>query len=190
MKTVTIVGLGALGSHLVLLSRNWDVRLNLIDFDRVDSKNIQSQFHTEMAKGNKAQSLTNTMMGLFKRRCYAYPVKLDQGNVEELLDNMDLVIDCTDNLKARKLIQKSCKGARPCLHGCLSADGTLARIVWTEHFNPDPEGEEGQATCEDGENLGFHAAVAARLEYTARLFLKLKVKQSWQLTPTSLVRIA
>jgi hypothetical protein len=81
-------------------------------------------------------------------------------------------------------------GVRPCLHGCLSADGALARVVWTEHFTPDAEGEEGQATCEDGENLGFHAMVGAVLEHAARLFLKTKVKQSWLMTHTAIARIA
>jgi len=54
---------------------------------------------------------------------------------------------------------------------------------------PDPEGEEGQATCEDGENLGFHAMAGAVLQFSAAMFLKTGVKQSFQLTPTSLIRL-
>lgn len=192
MKNVSIVGLGALGSHLVLLARNWDARFNLIDFDRVEAKNLQSQFHSGLGKGkNKATALGAAMQGMWQRRTYAYPVKLDGGNALQLLGESDLIIDCTDNLAARKVIQDFVKTYPKiaCLHGCLSADGTLARVVWTEHFQPDPEGEEGQATCEDGENLGFHAMAGAVLQFSAALFLKTGVKQSFQLTPTSIIRL-
>jgi len=192
MKNVSIVGLGALGSHLVMLARNWDVRFNLIDFDRVGAKNLQSQFHSGLGKGkNKATALGAAMQGMWQRRTYAYPVKLDGGNALQLLGESDLIIDCTDNLAARKVIQDFVKTYPKiaCLHGCLSADGTLARVVWTEHFRPDPEGEEGQATCEDGENLPFHAMAGGLIAHVAQKYLDMGEKKSWQLTPSSLVRV-
>ena len=46
MKTVVIVGVGALGSHVALLGRNWGVQLKLVDFDRIEQKNTQAQFHS------------------------------------------------------------------------------------------------------------------------------------------------
>lgn len=198
MKKVTIVGLGALGSHLVLLARNWDVSIRIIDFDRVESKNVQSQLHTSMGIGkNKAVALQSTMRGLYRRDLESKPVKLTENNQDELLGGSDLVIDCTDNIAARLLIQNYCSKNKEaadkdwidCLHGCLSADGTFARIIWTEHFIPDAEGEEGAATCEDGRNLPFHVQAAAMIAQIVQKYLETGMRQSWQITAFSAMRL-
>lgn len=188
---VVIVGVGALGSHLVLLARNWEASLKIVDFDRVESKNTQSQFHTKMGQGkNKTVALQAAMRGMFNRTIASSPVKLEFFNSQALLASSDLVIDCTDNAATRNQIQKYCKEANiPCLHGCLSADGTLARAIWTEHFIADAEDSSGGATCEDGRNLPFHALAASILTATAQRFLEEGVKQSWHITPTSLLRL-
>lgn len=193
MRRVIIVGTGALGSHVALLARNWEVKLAVVDFDRVEAKNIQSQFHTELGKGkNKAVALQHVLSGLFRWRIEAVPHKLTETNLA-LLDGASLVVDCTDNAAARILIQAAARSEAaaclPCLHGCLSADGTVARAVWTEHFNVD-SGGDGAATCEDGQNLPFHAMAGALLAQVAQHFLVTGKKRSWQLTPSSLVRIA
>ena len=190
-KTVVIVGAGALGSHVLLLARNWKADLKIIDGDRVEQKNMQSQFHTKLGRGkNKAMGLKQAMQGFFGTRLYAVPHYLEKGNEDILLRDAALVIDCTDNAKARALIQNHCKAHQiPCLHGCLSADGTFSRVVWTEHFVFDHEGEEGEATCEDGENLPFHGLAGALIAQVAQVFLNDGVKRSFQLTGTSLVRL-
>jgi len=195
MKTVAIVGVGALGSHVVQFARNWKAHLVVIDHDRVEAKNIASQFHSHMGSGKqKAKALEASMSGLFRRPIAAFPVKLEGYNVSPLLKDVDLVIDCTDNLEARLLLQEYVKEhiyrhAIPCLHGCLSAAGDVARVIWTEHFTPDPEGETGQATCEDGENLWFHGMAGAALAGVAQRFLADGKKMSFQITPTSFIRL-
>jgi len=191
MKTVVIVGVGALGSHLVLFARNWGVDLRVIDFDRVEAKNIQSQFHSKMGSGkNKAKALQALMHGLYGLKITARTAKLADNNQHEALGNSDLVIDCTDNFAARGIIQGFARDTGvPCLHGCLSAEGDLARAVWTEHFTADAEGEEGEATCEDGRNLAFHAMAASMIANIARKFLEEGVKQSWQAMPFAFVRL-
>ena len=45
-KTVTIVGLGSLGSFMALLLAKNGVNLNLIDFDRVSIENLSSQIYS------------------------------------------------------------------------------------------------------------------------------------------------
>jgi hypothetical protein len=191
MKKVSIIGVGALGSHLLLFARNWEVELGVVDFDRIESKNIQSQFHTKMGQGkNKAKALQQAMHGLFGVKIAAGTAKLADNNAGQVLGAPDLVVDCTDNIAARSIIQTYVEApVVECLHGCLSADGTLARAVWTEHFTPDKEGGEGEATCEDGANLPFHAMAGALLASVAQRFLETGEKKSWQLTPSSLIRI-
>lgn len=190
-KRVHIVGVGALGSHVALLSRNWKAELVYCDFDKIEAKNTQAQFHTVMGQGrNKAQALQLAMQGLFRITAQSLTAKLTSSNQKQLLGAADLIIDCTDNAEARELIQTFAKAdGIACLHGCLSADGTLARAVWTEHFTAD-SGGAGQATCEDGENLPFHGFAGAFIAEVAQHYLRTGEKRSWQLTATSLVRIA
>ena len=192
MDNVVIVGLGALGSHVMLLARNWKAEFTLIDFDRVEMKNTQAQFHTKMSlRQNKAQALAKTLQGLYGMKVKAIPHKLVEDNIGVLLGNADLVLDCTDNIEARHLIQTWCKNFKvACLHGALSADATFARSMWTEHFKADAEGAVGQATCEDGENLPLHAIYAGVIAASGQRFLVDGTKASYQMSPTSIVRVA
>ena len=188
MKRVIIVGVGALGSHVLLFARNWDARFVVLDFDRVEMKNVASQMHTRMGlRRNKAQAAQQGMQGMFGLKIDAVPHKLTPDNCRQLLSEADLVIDCTDNIEARNLIRAWADA--PVLHGTLSADGDFARIVWGEHFTPDAEGTEGAATCEDGEQLPFFALAAAHLAQEAQRFLSEGTKRSFQITPTGVVRL-
>ena len=190
--TVVIVGVGALGSHLALLARNWGERLRLVDFDRVEQKNVQAQFHSRMGLGrNKAQALQQALQGLFALKVEALPRRLEDNNAAQLLGGAALVIDCTDNAEARRLIQGYVREHEvACLHVALSADGTFARVIWDEHFVADEEDEAGQATCEGGEQLAFFAMTAAVLAMAAQSFLAEGRRASFQLTPESLTRLA
>jgi len=190
-KKIVLIGVGALGSHAALFLRNLG-DLRVCDMDRIEPKNILSQFHSTMGKGrNKAFSLQQTFAGLFGVRVEANSNQLTSLNAEQVFRDADLIVDCTDNLAARQTIQQyASQAAIPCLHGAISADGTFARIVWTEHFVGDHEGLPGQATCEDGANLPFHGAVGAQIALTAQRYLRDQQKHSYQMTPNSLLRIS
>ena len=190
-ETVVIVGVGALGSHLALLARNWKESLRLVDFDRVEQKNVQAQFHTRMGLGrNKAQALQQALQGMFGLKVESLPRRLEAHNVAQLLGGSVLVIDCTDNAETRRLIQSFVREREiPCLHAALSADGSFARVIWDEHFVADQEDEPGQATCEDGEQLPFFALTAAVLATAAQGFLAHGIRSSYQLTPGALTRL-
>jgi len=192
MGQMVIIGAGALGSHLALFARNFECDLRVVDFDRIEAKNVQAQFHSKMGlRKNKAQALQQSLQGLFGRKINAVSHKLTGDNRVQLLGDADLVVDCTDNFAARRLIQDTCQAWDiPCLHGCLSADGTLARVVWTDHFTADQEGQEGEATCEDGQQLPFFAMAGAQLAVVVQRFLEDGKKISLQIMPTGTVRLA
>lgn len=189
-KSVVVVGVGALGSHLLLLSRNLPVRLTAIDFDRVERKNTLSQFHSKMGVGrNKASAMQQAMQGLFGVRLQAVPHRLTADNVEGLLSGADLIVDCVDNAEARTLIQDfAVRNGVPCLHGALAADGGYARIMWTEDFSIDGGGE-GEATCEDGEHLPFITVTAARMAHTVQRFLSTGEKASAHIHPNGFISL-
>jgi len=178
---ITIVGAGALGSHVALFLRNTDHAIRLVDFDKVEMKNTHAQFHTRMGlRKNKGQALSQAMLGMFGRMIEVVPHRLSRDNVAGILrpQNTDLVLDCTDNAKTRYLILDHCTDNDiPCLHGCLSADGTFARVVWNEVFQPDAEGDE-KATCEGGEHLPFFAYAAAAMTLEVQRFLDTGKKRS------------
>lgn len=191
-EMIVIVGVGALGSHLTLFARNWKGPLRIVDFDKVEQKNTQSQFHSKMGlRRNKAQAIQQSLQGLFGVKVDIIPHKLTDDNTDALLSGASLVIDCTDNAAARQTIQKFVRANNiPCLHGCLDAAGEFGRVVWDEYFVADVEGQEGQATCEDGEALPFFALVAAQTAVIAQKFLDSGEKRSVQISPVGIMRLA
>lgn len=191
MKPIIIVGAGALGSHVVLLGRNWKYPLRVIDFDRVEQRNVQSQFHTAMTlRQAKTASLQRSMQGLFGVTIQVHPRELIPDNVEVLLGEAALVLDCTDNLKARQTIQTFVKAKGiPCLHGALSAVGDFGQVIWTEDFTPDSEAGTTGHTCENGDQLPFFALAAAQMVLAAQDFLASGKKYSYQFTAHNVLRI-
>ena len=190
LRQVVIVGVGALGSHVVLFGRNFPVRFTVIDFDRVEQKNVLAQFHSKMGLGrNKAQALQNAMQGLYGLKIDTIPHRLEEANVGRLLSGAALVLDCVDNAPTRAVIQKFVRDRKiPCLHGALAADGTYARVMWDELFTPDAAAD-GAPTCEDGRHLPFVASVASRLASAAQEWLETGKKRSCHLHPGGVVQV-
>jgi hypothetical protein len=191
VKTIVIVGVGALGSHLVQFLRNEAVTLKVIDFDRIERKNVMSQFHGKATVGKgKVQGLQQAMNFMFGVKIDTVPHKLVADNADVLL-RADLVIDCLDNGEARRVIQDTVRrSGTPCLHGALSAaDNAFGRVVWDSDFRIDDEAGEGAATCEDGAGLPFIALVSAVMAKTVQDFLQTGKQHSYQVHAGGVVRI-
>jgi molybdopterin/thiamine biosynthesis adenylyltransferase len=184
MKNVIVVGAGALGSHLVLLIRNMDISVRVIDFDRVEQKNVLSQFHAKGSVGkSKVAALQQSMNFLFGLKIETIPHKLVSNNARELLGKADLVIDCLDNGESREIVQKTVRDlSLPCLHGALAANGGFGRSVWDEKFVID-FGTLGAATCEDGEHLPFIALVSAYMARSVQHFISNGKKVGYEISP-------
>lgn len=188
---IVIVGVGALGSHLVLLTRNLKADFRIIDFDLVEAKNCQSQFHTRMAlRKNKTNALKEAMNGLFGLKLDAVPHRLTTDNVTQLLGDAGLIIDCLDNAASRQVVQDFALAKNiPCLHGAVDPDGSFGRVVWTENFIIDHEGTGNKATCEDGEHLPFIVRVSAYLAESTKRFVTKGERVGWQVHPSGAMRI-
>ncbi len=172
MKTVTIVGVGALGSHVAQFLRN-AAKLRVTDFDRVEQKNVLSQFHAKGSLGRaKVVALQQTLAFLFGTRIDVVPHRLVEVNAKELLGNAALIVDCLDNLEARTIVQRFARNhGAPGLHGALAADGSFGRVIWDEDFTIDGEYAAGAATCEDGAHLPLIGVVACYVARAAQEFL-------------------
>lgn len=191
MELIVVVGVGALGSHTLLCLRNLKVSVKIIDCDVIEAKNVLAQMHTKMSLGqNKALAAKQAFFGMFGWKVEANPHRVTPDNVAQVFKGATLLVDCTDNIAAREVIQGYARQTgTPCVHGSVSAEGNFARVMWTEHFKADAEGQDGQATCEDGEQLPFFVLAGAHLAQEVKQFLKDKTKRSFQFSPTSVQRL-
>ena len=188
---VCLIGLGALGSNLMLAARSIpDLEWTVCDFDSVEFKNTQSQFHPQLVlRKNKAVAIKQSMQSLFKLKVDAKPVKLTGDNAEQLLSGADLVIDCLDNAASRRVLAAFCesKGTEH-LHSGLAEDGSVAVINWGQDFIIDEESAEGQATCEAGEHLPMIMAASSYLALALQKYVEDHLKVGFQVLPTGVIR--
>jgi molybdopterin/thiamine biosynthesis adenylyltransferase len=107
---VAIVGCGATGSALAqLLARAGVGKLRIIDRDYVESSNLQRQSLFDEA--DAAESLPKAIAAARKIAAFNSEIVVEArvedavpGNVEVLLEGMDVILDGTDNFETRYLV--------------------------------------------------------------------------------------
>jgi hypothetical protein len=171
---IVFCGVGALGSTAAMLCRNLDATLVFIDFDRVESKNLAAQAYVKPSIGkNKAEALKLQLSNFHGIKAESFGVRLASENIETLLANADLIVDCFDNQKSRLLVSDWCRAKqKPLVHAALAADGSFGLVRWDSRFVADPEDHEGQATCEGGEHLPLIGLLTATLARAIQDFVK------------------
>src|SRR5215470_15175861 len=103
---ILFCGGGALGSHALFLARDLQHELAVIDFDRVETKNLASQwFVKQMIGKNKATALKTQLLNFYDVKLQDYTVKLTALNLEAILGEVGLVVECFDNAESRLLVQ-------------------------------------------------------------------------------------
>lgn len=158
IHSVDLIGCGSVGSHLGMsLARQGTFKsYNLFDMDRVEEKNISNQAYLVADIGRyKAAALADLM------RSVSFSCIVRSRNVEitsELLHVLksDLIIDCTDNIRTRRLIQNHCVlNGIPCLHVATHEVSVVA--TWTKDYRI--PSEIGVDVCEFGSSsISFLAA--------------------------------
>jgi adenylyltransferase/sulfurtransferase len=110
--SVLCIGSGGLGSPLLLyLAAAGIGRLGLVDFDVVDSSNLQRQvIHgTSWVGKPKIQSAKDRILEI-NPNCQVdlYETRLTSENALEILEPYDIVVDGTDNFPTRYLVNDAC----------------------------------------------------------------------------------
>ncbi len=109
---VLIVGLGGLGSPVALyLAAAGIGKLLLADGDSLDITNLQRQilFDTDSAGEQKAELAEERLSGLNPEiELEAIDQALTEEDLEEYVPEVDLVLDCSDNLETRKAVNRVC----------------------------------------------------------------------------------
>ena len=109
---VALIGAGGLGSPIALYLAAAGVgRLTLIDDDRVERSNLQRQIlHAESRLGQrKVESGRAALLDLNPTiEVVSHDTRLEAANVLELLAGHDVVVDGSDNLPTRYLVNDAC----------------------------------------------------------------------------------
>ncbi len=109
---VLIVGAGGLGSPAALyLAAAGCGTLGLLDFDRVDISNLQRQvlFDTAGVARPKAEAGRERLAGLNPEiRVVAHALELKAANVRTVFADYDLILDGSDRLSTRYLVNDAC----------------------------------------------------------------------------------
>jgi adenylyltransferase/sulfurtransferase len=113
---VVLVGAGGIGSPAGLYLAAAGVgTLGLVDFDAVDESNLQRQvlFDTASVGASKAEAGRARLEALNPAiRVVAHAIELRAANVREIFDQYDLIIDGSDRLGTRYLVNDACVLAR------------------------------------------------------------------------------
>lgn len=137
---VLVVGLGGLGSPVALyLAASGVGELHLADFDEVDLSNLQRQILHDTARvGRPKTESAVERLGALNPLVRLHPInrKLEGAALDDAVDGMDLVLDCSDNFELRFALNAACSH-----HGIPLVSG--AAIQWAgqvtvfDHRDPD-----------------------------------------------------
>ena len=107
-----VVGVGGLGSPVALYLAAAGVgRITLVDDDTVDLTNLQRQIaHTTRRVGMaKVESAAQAMRDINPSIVIAtHAVRIDETLLAELMPDVDIVIDCSDNFVTRQAVNDAC----------------------------------------------------------------------------------
>jgi len=131
---VLIVGLGGLGSPAALYLAAAGVgELGLMDADVVQLSNLQRQILHSMPSLNlpKAWSAAFALQKLRNDlQLKVFHERLSSANANQLIDRFDIVVDASDNIETREMINKACVQTHtPWVYGSVSGfEGQLALL--------------------------------------------------------------
>jgi adenylyltransferase/sulfurtransferase len=192
---VTLVGCGALGTvQASALARAGVGQLTLIDRDIIEPSNLQRQWlYTEEDAREQRPKATAAAahLALVNSEITITPLAVDvnAGNIEELLEHTDLILDATDNFETRFLINDfAIERGLPWIYGAAVGSYGLSFPILPGHgpclrcLYPDqPTG--AQPTCETAGVLNSITALVA--SWQVGLATRLLVEGPSQL-PTTL----
>ena len=134
-QRLTICGAGALGSQLTdNLARQGFQQLRVIDRDRVQEHNVNTQLYGESDVGSwKVDVLRQRLFRATGVEIEALRKELSDRTARSLLQEGGLVIDTFDNSASRRLVQEHSRSLQlPCLHVGLYAD--YGEVIWDERY--------------------------------------------------------
>ncbi|KAJ3032053.1 hypothetical protein HDV00_008004 [Rhizophlyctis rosea] len=164
-SSVLVVGAGGLGAPVIMyLAAAGIGRLGIVDYDAVEASNLQRQIiHDETKVGvPKAESAKMTVEKLTSFcECTTHNVVFDSSNALPIIQKYDIVVDATDNVATRYLLNDACilSGKVLVSGSALRMDGQLTVYNYQggpcyRCIFPKPPPPETVTNCSDGGVLG------------------------------------
>lgn len=174
---VLCVGAGGLGSPaLMYLAAAGVGTLGIVEFDVVDESNLQRQIiHGQSSVGvSKAESARARIAEINPLvTVELHDTRLDSGNVMEIFEQYDLIVDGTDNFATRYLVNDACVLlGKPYVWGSIFRFEGQASVFWAEHgpcyrcLYPEPPPPGMVPSCAEGGVLGVLCASIGSIQVT------------------------
>jgi adenylyltransferase/sulfurtransferase len=175
--SVLCIGSGGLGSPLLLyLAAAGIGRLGLVDFDVVDSSNLQRQIihGTSWVGKPKIQSAKDRILEI-NPYCQVdlYETRLDSSNALEIFSDYDIVVDGTDNFPTRYLVNDACVlTGKPNVYGSIFRfEGQATVFNYQDGPNyrdlyPEPPPPGLVPSCAEGGVLGILPGIIGVIQAT------------------------
>lgn len=187
---VLCIGAGGLGSPSAFYLAAAGVgTIGIVDHDVVDRSNLQRQIlHTESRIGTpKVSSAREALEALNPDvKVIGYETHLDSNNVEEILSAYDVVVDGTDNLATRYLINDACvKLGIPNVHAAVYRFEGQITVFWPKYEKrrggcyrcmfPEPPPPGSAPSCSEIGVLGVLPGVMGLLQAVEALKILLNI---------------
>ena len=183
-SSVAVIGCGALGTNIAnSLVRAGVGRVRIIDRDFVELNNLQRQIlfdEDDIARGLPKAIAAADKLRRINSGVQVEPVvtDLNPDNVEQLIGDVDLVLDGTDNFETRFLLNDACvKLNLPWIYGGVIATSGMTMVIRPHQtpcfrcFLSELPAPGSTPTCDTVGVLGTAANVIAALEVTEGLKL-------------------
>lgn len=137
-----IVGAGGLGSPVALYLGSAGVgRITIVDHDRVDATNLQRQIAHKISNVGefKADSIRQAIADINPDiQTTAITTRADDALLDTLVQQADVVLDCTDNFATRHAINRAAsKHHKPLVSGAaLRFDGQVSVFDFRQKTSP------------------------------------------------------
>ena len=137
-SAVLVVGVGGLGSvSTSLLTRAGVGRLGIIDHDKISLSDLQRQilYSTQDIGSQKVRIAQKRLNEINPNvNIQAYQESFNETNARHLIEEYDFVIDGTDNLKTRYLINRMCiELEKPYIFGAVDQYTGQVSVFWQGH---------------------------------------------------------
>lgn len=175
--SVLCIGTGGLGSPLLLyLAAAGIGRIGIVDFDVVDSSNLQRQIiHGTSGVGKlKIESAKNRVLEI-NPNCQVdlYETRLSSENALDILKSYDVVVDGTDNFPTRYLVNDACVMLnKPNVYGSIFRFEGQATVFNHEggpnyrDLYPEPPPPGMVPSCAEGGVLGVLCGIIGTIQAT------------------------
>ncbi|XP_026496053.2 adenylyltransferase and sulfurtransferase MOCS3 [Vanessa tameamea] len=150
---VLVVGAGGLGCPAAVYLAGAGVgEIGIVDYDQVDLTNIHRQIlHSEADQNvSKAQSAADSLRSInSKIKLTPYNIELNPSNALEISANYDVILDCTDNVPTRYMLNDvSVLNKMPLISGsALKMEGQLTIYGYRAKTNQNDKGYKYIGPC-------------------------------------------